>query len=100
MSVRCRASPKRLYWRNGRRCSPPQRVIEIEEPVHHVDEMHHEIGEDAAAEIPEPAPIAKAIFIEPLRGRVAEEGFPIYCFGIDVEFVAADAVGIAVPGEM
>src|SRR5205085_11620255 len=35
-----------------------ERMIEVEEPVGDVDEVNHQIGQDAAAEIPEPAPVA------------------------------------------
>ena len=37
--------------------------------VDDVDEMDHQVGEDAAAEIPEPAPVAEAILVEGLLRR-------------------------------
>ena len=43
-----------------------QRVVEVEEPVGDVDEVDHQVGEDAAAEIPEPAPVAEAVLVERL----------------------------------
>lgn len=49
-----------------------ERMIEIQNPVHDIDPVHHQVGEDATAKIPEPArQIAKAIFIESLRRRTA-----------------------------
>ena len=51
------------------------RMIDVEKPVGDVDPVHHQIGEKAAAEIPEPAPVAEAILIERLVGRRPRKSF-------------------------
>src|SRR5262245_46960278 len=65
-----------------------------------VDIVDHEVGEDAAAEIPKPAPITEAVFVEGLVGSAAEEGFPLDAAGIDIQQHSAHAVRIAVPGQV
>ncbi len=76
------------------------RFVEIGQPIGHVHPMHHEVREDAAAEIPEPAPIAKAIFVERLILSVAEEVFPNERLGIDVQFAELMPQLVAIPSEM
>ena len=34
-----------------------------------VDPVDHQVGEEAAAEVPEPAPVTKAVLVEGLRAR-------------------------------
>ena len=63
-------------------------------------EVDHQVGEDAAAEIPEPAPVAKAILVERLLAGAAEEPLPVDRRGIDVVLVAGPARRVAVPGEV
>src|SRR5215471_8757373 len=36
-------------------------VVQVEEPVDDVDPVDHQVGEDAAAEVPEPAPVSEAV---------------------------------------
>ncbi len=45
------------------------RAVQVEEPVGDIDVVHHEIREDAAAEVPEPPPVAVPVGIERLFGR-------------------------------
>ena len=73
-------------------------VVEIEIPVHHVDVMHHQVGEDAAAEVPEPAPLAELVFVEGLVLRFAQPGFPVDVAGVQLIRRTHPAVVIAVPG--
>ena len=63
------------------------RMIEVQKPVRDVDLVDHQVGENAAAEIPEPAPIAKAVFVERLIGARAQKLLPIDRLGIDVVLV-------------
>ena len=42
------------------------RMVEVQKPVGDVDLVDHQVGEDAAAEIPEPAPVAEAVLVERL----------------------------------
>ena len=60
-------------------------MIDVEEPVGDVDPVDHQVGEHAAAEVPEPAPVAEAILVERLVGSVAEEVFPGDLPGIDAQ---------------
>ena len=53
-----------------------QGVVEIEQPVGDVDPVDHQIGQDAAAEVPEPAPVSEPIFVKRLVGRIAQEILP------------------------
>ena len=50
-----------------------------------VDPVDHQVGEQAAAEIPEPAPVAEAVLIERLVGGVPDEVLPGDLSGIDTE---------------
>ncbi len=43
------------------------RMVKLQQPVDDIDPVNHEVSEDAAAEIPEPAPLAESIFVERLR---------------------------------
>ena len=61
------------------------RWIEIEVPMSDIDIMDHEVGEDAAAKIPKPTPIPKAILIERLVRRVAEKLLPVDGLRIDAQ---------------
>src|SRR5207237_153662 len=76
------------------------RRLEIQNPMSDVDPVDHEVGEDAVAEIPEPAPVAELVVVERLLWGVAEEALPVEAFDIDVLRSAADAVAVAVPGEV
>src|SRR5262249_24857312 len=71
----------------------------IEKPVGDVDVMDHEVGEEAAAKIPEPAPVAEAVFVERLLAGGAQEHRPIERGGIDAEGALGAALGVAIPTE-
>src|SRR5262245_57907300 len=80
-------------------------MVQVQEPMGHVDPVHHEVGEDAAAEVPEPAPVSKAIFVERLIRRggaaAAYERRPVDRLWIDTLRTASHATGvIPVPCEM
>ena len=60
-----------------------ERMVDVEEPVGDVDPVDHQVGEEAAAEVPEPAPVAEAILVERLVGGVPEEVLPGDLAGID-----------------
>ncbi len=87
----------RVIVADGRRVKG---MVQVEIPVNHVDEMNHQVGQDAVAEIPKPAPVAKAIFVERLLGRVAQKCLPVHFLGIDALGPFAGAIGVAVPGQM
>src|SRR5205085_11475169 len=76
------------------------RMIEVKIPVDDVDPVDHQIGEDAAAKVPEPAPLPEAILVERLVFGRAEEPLPIDRFGVDVEVRPGEAGGVAIPGEV
>jgi len=68
--------------------------------MHDVDVMHHQVGEDAAAEVPEPAPLAELVFVEGLVLRFAQPGFPVDVAGVQLIRRTHPAVVIAVPGQV
>ena len=75
-------------------------VIDVHDPVNDVDEVDHQVGEDAAAEVPEEPPVGEQLVaVERLVRGVAEERLPVHHFGIDAERVLAHPVGIAVPAQ-
>lgn len=74
-------------------------MVKAENPVHDVDLVDHEVSKDAAAEIPEPAPLAEAVRIEILSACGAEPGLPIDGAGIDGVLLGG-ARGIAIPGDV
>ena len=65
-----------------------ERMIEVQQPVGHVDPVDHQVGEQPAAEIPEPAPVPEPVFVERLVGRVTEEVLPGHLTGIDARRLA------------
>ncbi len=65
-----------------------------------IDVMHHQVGEDPAAKIPEPAPIAETVFVERLIGSGPQKSLPIDRLGIDAVIPLWPPIGIAIPGEM
>ena len=65
-----------------------------------IEQMHHQVGQDAAAKIPEPAPIAKAILIERLLRRIAEKSLPIDRLADRCPSLRIMPRLIAVPGQM
>src|SRR5262249_22321824 len=75
-------------------------MFEVEHPVGDVEPVDHEVGEDAVAEIPEPAPVAELVVVEVLRRGVAEKAFAVEALDIDVLWPAADPVRVAVPGHV
>ncbi len=78
-----------------------RRMVEVEIPVDHVDPVDHQVGEDAAAKIPEPAPVAEAVLVERLvRARCPGTASNRPSWDRCSDSAAAAAVGVAVPGEM
>ena len=76
-------------------------MVEVEEPVGHVDPVDHQVGEDAAAEVPEPPPLPEAILVERLllgacRGTASSRRSSDRCSSS----AAPNAVAVAVPGEV
>ena len=67
-------------------------MIDVQKPVGDVDPVDHQVGEEAAAEIPEPAPVAEAVLVERLVGGVAEEVLPGDLAGIDADATRAEIV--------
>src|SRR5438046_8243807 len=68
--------------------------------MYNVNKKNHQIVEDAIAEVPKPAPVAKAILVERLLGRIPQERLPIDLFRVDALRPLASAIGVAVPGQM
>src|SRR5205807_28377 len=77
-------------------------MVYVQVPVHDVNEMHHQIGQDAPAEVPEPAPVPIAKFVERLVRSIAEERLPVKRLRVDCRPAAPETVnpGVAVPGEV
>ena len=42
------------------------RIGQVKQPIDSIDPMHHQVSEDAPAEVPEPTPVSEAIAIEGL----------------------------------
>src|ERR1035438_7696233 len=76
------------------------RVIEVQEPMDDVDPVHHQIGEYAAAEVPEPAPLTKLVVVKRLRRSAAEPRLPVDRPGRNVVVDTPRTGLIPVPGEM
>ena len=83
--VAYRGSLERMTLAFGGCPLPFGRCPRIQEPLGDVDPVDHQIGEHSAAEIPEPTPVTKAIFVEGLVGRGAEEVLPGHLAGIHTE---------------
>jgi hypothetical protein len=66
-------------------------------PVRHVHPVQEQIGERAAAEIPEPAPVAVTLGVERLIGRGAQEHLPIELGGVDRRARVASQQVILIP---
>jgi hypothetical protein len=95
--VRCfpKARAKKVVTDRGRRGW----LGKIEIPMNDVHPMDHQVGEDSAAEIPEPAPFDHAVGIERLVGRVAEKPLPINECGVDFDVAGASWL-VSIPREM
>ena len=73
-----------------------ERRLDVHVPVDDVDPVGHQVGELAAAEIPEVAPLVEALRAERLIGRGAEPALPIELVHRDRRVVARRRVLIPV----
>jgi len=77
------------------------RMFDLQDPMGHVDPVDHQVGEQPAAEVPEPAPVSEAILIERLRGSRPKEVLPGHLTGIDPQRRAVKPRGAAaVPAQV
>src|SRR5439155_11554680 len=75
-------------------------MIEVQVPVDDIDEVNHEIRQDAAPEVPEPAPLSKTVLVERLRRRRPEKLFPVDRTRVYPQGSAGAPKRVAVPGEV
>ena len=68
------------------------------QPVGGVKPVDHQVAQGAVSEIPDPAPVSHAQWIERLVGSVSEEAFPVYLIFRDLVLrIAPKRTGVAAP---